>query len=179
MPRVKDDYVFFMKTNGRTGWAAQWYRRAPFTVPVTLPAPFGERTFTFPTTEHWMMAQKALLFGDMDVFWCVVGSPPAPKAAKALGRAVRDFDEAVWVRERERIVREGNLHKFRQNERERTALLATGEKIIVEASPRDRIWGIGFKEENAMRNKEQWGLNLLGKALMEVRGILGAEDGEE
>ncbi|EMD32719.1 hypothetical protein CERSUDRAFT_87736 [Gelatoporia subvermispora B] len=198
MPRTKDDYVFFWRTTDRAGWAAQWYKHAPFTATVELPAPYGECTFAFPTAEHWMMAQKALLFGDLDAFWLVVGvedpipgpagsddarmrtyvdrqSPPGPKAAKALGRAVRGFDEQVWERERERVVREGNLEKFRQNAREREMLLGTGERMIVEASPRDRIWGVGFKEENAMRNRERWGLNLLGKALMEVRAIMRAE----
>jgi len=200
MPFTKDHYVFFWQATGQTGWAAQWYRRAPFTAQITLPPPIGERTFTFPTTEHWMMAQKALLFDDLDAFWRVVGvrdpdeaceesartartyhqKPPTPKAAKALGRAVRNFDEEVWRRERERIVCEGNLHKFRQNGRERRALLATGDKIIAEASSTDRIWGIGYKEDKAMQNRERWGLNLLGKALMEVREILReeAKDGE-
>ena len=59
-------------------------------------------------------------------------------------------------------------------------LLATGEREIVEASPMDRIWGIGFGERKAEEvGRERWGLNLLGKALMEVRSELREEAAKE
>jgi ribA/ribD-fused uncharacterized protein len=54
-------------------------------------------------------------------------------------------------------------------------LLATGEREIVEASPQDRIWGVGFKESEAERNRYRWGENLLGRVLMDVRGRLREE----
>ncbi|KAH9477865.1 N-glycosidase [Psilocybe cubensis] len=88
---------------------------------------------------------------------------------KGLGRKVQGFDEETWVAAREKIVLEGNLLKFQQNPEIKEKLMATGSKHIVEASPRDRIWGIGFGEKNAMGQKERWGLNLLGKALEKTR----------
>lgn len=78
-----------------------------------------------------------------------------------------------------RIVTEGNVHKFTFSEDAdslRAQLLATGDRELVEASPRDRIWGVGFAERNAGANRHRWGQNLLGKALMDVRGRLRGEE---
>lgn len=132
-------------------------------------------TCEFPTAEHWMMVKKALLFGDSAIARQILDIPAGSKdlaAVKALGRKVEKFDEETWVQERYKIVVEGNLHKFRANEELREKLLKTGDKILVEASPRDRIWGVGFGEKNALGEKERWGLNLLGRALEEVRGLV-------
>jgi ribA/ribD-fused uncharacterized protein len=132
-----------------------------------------------------MMYQKAVLFNDPTT-GAEILSATSPKTVKALGRQVRNFDEAVWVASRERIVRRGNVCKFtlavadadRASLRDR--LLETGDKLLVEASPLDRIWGVGFGPANAEGRRERWGLNLLGKALMEVRAQLRAEEqGEE
>jgi ribA/ribD-fused uncharacterized protein len=96
---------------------------------------------------------------------------------KALGRKVKNFKEDVWVRHRERIVLEGTVHKFRQNKELREKLFNTGETMIVEASPFDKIWGIGCSEANAIsRTGDKWGLNLLGKALVEARSVLRKEE---
>lgn len=54
-------------------------------------------------------------------------------------------------------------------------LLSTGERELVEASPLDRIWGIGFAEEDAEGKREVWGENLLGRALEGARGRIRAE----
>lgn len=62
-----------------------------------------------------------------------------------------------------------------QNGDLRKQLLATGTRDLVEASPRDRIWGIGFGWKNAEKQRQRWGLNLLGKALVEVRERLRGE----
>ena len=136
-----------------------------------------EEEVVFPTAEHWMMLQKALLFGNKEVARTVIGitgtSQKEMRSVKALGRKVTPFDEKVWTRERERIVLEGTLHKFRQNEELRKKLLATGEREIVEASPRDKIWGIGMGESKAVSaGRDKWGLNLLGKALVAARDSL-------
>jgi len=133
-------------------------------------------TVEFLTTEHWMMVQKSLLFKDYETARKILeiketGSK-AMARVKALGRKAQNFDEAEWVKERERIVMEGNMHKFWQNKELREKLLETGEREIVEASPRDRIWGIGFGERNALKNEARWGLNLLGKGLIHVRNII-------
>ena len=80
-----------------------------------------------------------------------------------------------------RIVEEGNYLKFTASEDAedlRAMLLATGERELVEASPRDRIWGVGFAEKNAENNRVRWGQNLLGKALMNVRARLREESAQ-
>lgn len=120
------------------------------------------------------MAGKARLFGDEETLQEILEATK-PAEIKALGRKVRNFDEAKWVESRSDIVLQGNIHKFEQNPEMLNELLSTGDKEIVEASPVDRIWGIGMSAKNAsIVNPKNWkGLNLLGKAIMEARTILG------
>jgi ribA/ribD-fused uncharacterized protein len=127
----------------------------------------------YPTAEHFMMAAKARLFGDNEILSRVIAAPTA-RDAKALGRKVKGFDDALWTERRFELVVEGNLEKFGQNPKLRSFLLSTGDRVLVEASPEDRIWGIGMAEaDERARNPEQWdGLNLLGFALMAVRARL-------
>lgn len=119
------------------------------------------------------MLQKALLFSDIEVAHQVIAIRGTSKTdlanVKALGRKVKNFEDKIWNAERERIVFEGNMLKFQQNDEIRAKLLATGDKLLVEASPLDRIWGIGYGEKNAINMQAKWGLNLLGKALVETR----------
>lgn len=139
-------------------------------------------TVDFPTAEHWMMVQKALLFKDYAMARKILEVRGVGQAnmtyVKALGRKVQGFDEETWVAAREEIVLQGNLLKFQQNAEIKEKLLATGNKRIAEASPRDRIWGVGFGAKNALGQKERWGLNLLGKALEETRGRLDISVGK-
>ncbi|HEY9841084.1 MAG: NADAR family protein [Candidatus Sericytochromatia bacterium] len=134
------------------------------------PADFSVDGEMFATAEHWMMAAKASLFGDAATRSKILLAR-TPGEAKALGRKVRDYDEARWEAERFAIVVSGNLHKFSQHPPLGAWLCATGQRILVEASPQDRIWGIGLDEHHPdAARPEQWpGLNLLGFALMEVR----------
>lgn len=124
-----------------------------------------------------MMAQKAALFGD-DASYAKIIATHNPKLCKALDRKVKGFDEDVWVDNRERIVYEGNFMKFSQNPALCAALLDTKNTCIVEASPYDKIWGIGMKEthKDAITPSKWRGLNLLGKALMKVREQLRAKN---
>lgn len=83
-----------------------------------------------------------------------------------------------FILERLKIVEDGNYHKFKASDDAvalKEMLLKTGERELVEASPLDRIWGIGYKEGNAAQNRAKWGQNLLGIALMNVRGRLRKE----
>lgn len=99
---------------------------------------------------------------------------PDAKSAKAIGREVRNLDDKVWKANCRRLVTEGNVHKFSQNEELRMFLLSTGDAVLVEAAPRDQIWGIGLGQDNPKaRDPKQWRRqNLLGFALMEVRDKL-------
>jgi len=136
-------------------------------------APFVIDGFTYLTAEHYMMAAKARLFGDSATLARILAAKH-PKQAKELGRQVLGFDEATWVRERFALVVTGNEAKFRQHPPLRDFLLGTGERVLVEASPVDRIWGIGLAaDDDDIERPEKWrGLNLLGFALMEVRDLL-------
>ncbi len=126
----------------------------------------------YPSAEHWMMAGKARLF-DPDMVEEII-SASSPALAKKLGRKVRNFDSEIWNDKKYEIVKEGNLHKFGQHEDMKTFLLNTGDRVLVEASPYDKIWGIGMiKDDKRALHPEQWnGENLLGFALMEVRDEL-------
>jgi len=140
-----------------------------------FPAPFTVDGTSYATTEHYMMAGKARLFGDDGVRGEILHAA-SPAEAKELGRKVAHFNEETWTQHRFQIVVEGNLAKFSQHPAMRDFLLATKDKVIVEAAPRDRIWGIGMGREHENAQKpDQWrGLNLLGFALMEVRARLAS-----
>ncbi|MEU2182787.1 NADAR family protein [Streptomyces thermolilacinus] len=139
------------------------------------PSPFIVDGVRYATAEHWMMAAKARLFGDAEAEHQAV-SAAGPAQAKRVGRLVRGFDEAVWKRERYGIVVAGSRHKFAQNAELRGFLLGTGERVLVEASPLDRIWGIGLAaDDERAQDPARWrGLNLLGFALMDAREELRA-----
>lgn len=127
----------------------------------------------YHTAEQYMMAQKALLFDDKQVFDQIMLADN-PRDYKALGRKIRKFDSKIWDARKYDIVVEGNKAKFSQNDDLKEYLLSTGDAILVEASPYDRIWGIGLYPGQAAKGSiDQWrGLNLLGAALMEVRDWL-------
>ncbi len=163
-------YVFFWghqrpKHGLSSSCFSQWYA-APFVVD-------GVR---YATAEHFMMAEKAKLFGDDTTREQVINAHN-PGAAKAFGRQVRSFDETEWVKHRFAIVVRANEAKFSQNADLRSYLSQTGSRVLVEASPVDRIWGIGMAQEDEhVVNPNMWkGLNLLGFALMRVREILSTQ----
>lgn len=169
--RIK--YVFFwghqQPVSGGIGKSclSQWYE-----------APFDVDGMNYPTAEHYMMAQKARLFND-DVALRNILAASNPGAAKAAGRAVKNFDENAWVARRMEFVVGANVAKFSQNPPLEEFLLATGNRVLVEASPVDRIWGIGLAHDDpAAGDPNLWeGLNLLGFALMATRKLLGETRG--
>lgn len=128
------------------------------------------------SAEHYMMAAKARLSGDAEAAGKILAAPH-PGAAKALGRQVRGFDEERWAEHRFDAVVAGNMAKFGQHPQLRDFLAGTGSRVLVEASPQDRVWGIGVTaDDERAGSPERWpGLNLLGFALMEVRHRLGAK----
>lgn len=167
------EYLFFWghrtKDRGAVGkWClSQWW-----------PCEFEIDHVKYPTAEHFMMAEKARLFEDEVIREQILESTD-PAVAKKLGRRVQVFEERTWSRKRSEIVVQGNLAKFGQNPSLKRFLLNTGNAVLVEASPRDRIWGIGMSEQNEdARNPSRWrGMNLLGFALMVVRSELRESGG--
>lgn len=139
------------------------------------PVKFTVDGLGFATAEHYMMWRKARLFGDEDAAARIIDAAN-PGKAKQLGRTVTGFDAETWEHHRFDIVVDGNREKFGQNERLRDFLVGTRKRVLVEASPRDRIWGIGMgKDHPHARTPSRWrGLNLLGFALMVVRSELSA-----
>ena len=95
-----------------------------------------------------------------------------PAQAKALGREVKNFDQQVWDANCDGVVERANLLMLSQNQRLKEILLGKEDREIVETSPNDRIWGIGFDTEHALDNVDERGENKLGKVLMRVRDQL-------
>ena len=165
------DYLLFYghkpRPDGRLSDAcfSQWW-----------PSPFELEGQVYPTAEHWMMASKARLFRDAEALEKILASD-SPAKAKKLGRTVRGFDDARWKEARFELVTRGNVAKFSSGPELRAYLLGTGETILVEASPRDTIWGIGLSASStSARDPAKWrGSNLLGFALVRTRAVLRGE----
>jgi ribA/ribD-fused uncharacterized protein len=137
------------------------------------PAGFSVGGEHYPTAEHYMMAEKAGLFGDEGTRARILATGD-PAAAKALGRSVKGFDEQLWAAYRFEIVVRASTAKFVQNPGLGAWLVGTGDMVLVEASPKDAIWGIGLSANDARAlDPRTWrGLNLLGFALMQARAEL-------
>ena len=157
------EFVFFW---GTEHCLSQWH-----------PSSFTDDEHTFATAEHYMMWRKAILFHDPGTAERILAADH-PRVARDLGRRVKNFDQATWEANRSRIVVDGNALKFAQHAELTTFLLGTGDRVLVEASPLDRIWGIGLREDDPRASDPaQWqGLNLLGFALGDVRDILRARN---
>jgi ribA/ribD-fused uncharacterized protein len=162
MLRTTKEHTFFFRPESPF---SQWY-----------PARFVVGGITFGCAEQFMMHGKALLFGDHEAAARILDAP-SPRAHKAIGRTVRGFVEATWAAAREGIVYTGSRAKFTQNEDLRRALLATRKTLLVEASPFDRIWGVGLAADNPrIDDPRNWrGKNLLGYILTRLRDELAAE----
>lgn len=143
---------------------SQWY-----------PCTFVVDGNTFNCAEQYMMHGKAVLFGDAESARKILAADH-PRQHKALGRKVTPFDGAKWNAARIEIVRAGNHAKFTQNPDLLAQLLATAGTELVEASPYDKIWGIGLAATDARaQDPAQWkGQNLLGKILTELRDHLAS-----
>ena len=141
---------------------SQWY-----------PSAFESDGVTYCCNEQYMMAQKALLFGDKAVYDEIMASSE-PKEIKALGRQVSGFDSDVWDRHKYGIVLSANIAKFSQNGALKEFLLGTGDAVLAEASPYDGVWGIRLAADDPRaKDVSSWqGENLLGFALMETRDLL-------
>jgi len=159
MIRRTERFTFFFSAEAPF---SQWY-----------PARFEIGGKLFSCAEQYMMYGKAILFGDAEVAAEILQAM-APRQHKALGRRVRGFTEAIWKANREAIVTDGSRAKFTQNPELRQALLDTAGTELVEASPFDRIWGIGLAATDPRaEDPAQWrGQNLLGKILTRVRDEL-------
>ena len=156
--RVTDKFVFF--------WGDK-----PFTNFTQCP----ELTYLgikWKSTEQAFMWIKAVEFKDFETAQ-KIREAPTPAAAKALGRKVKPFDAEHWSKVSYNYMKQLVDIKFRTNPKFLKALLNPlfNGKEFVEASPYDRVWGIGFREGEAELNwyRKKWGENRLGKILTELR----------
>ena len=157
---ITENYVFFWG-----GICSQWY-----------PSEFTLEGEKFTSAEQYMMWKKAKLFNDEDVANEIMKTNN-PREQKSLGRKVRGFDKYKWEQVCRDYVYEGNYAKFTQNQELKDELLTYGDREIVEASPEDRIWGIGLHETDPnILDKSKWnGTNWLGETIMKVRNELKKE----
>ena len=142
------------------------------------PSRFTIDGIVYETTEQWMMAEKARLFNDDETLKKILKTKK-PKEQKALGRQVKNFNPGKWNSKAKDIVYIGNKAKFKQDKRLLQILFDTYPKTLVEASPFDKIWGIGLAEDDKLaQNRNTWqGTNWLGEVLTQLRNDLMKEKG--
>ena len=163
--RITDTHYFFWHHE-----FGQWTKRAmqDFTGNV------------YNCAEQYMMYQKALLFNEPETAERILEEHD-PRTQQSLGRQIKNFDQKTWERWRFQIVCTGNLLKFTQHSDLRARLVSTYPKILVEASPCDRIWGVGLSAaDDRILDEDEWvGENLFGSCLMAVRSVLMKEDKDD
>ena len=150
-----DKYIFFFGVN----WLSNFF-----------PCQIKYCDLVFSSSEQLFMYLKAKFFKDYKIADQILKAQ-TPKKAKKMGHQVKNFDNEQWDKVKEQIMFFVIKYKFDQNITLKNKLLNEeyNNKIFVEASPYDRIWGIGFSEENAIRNIDKWGQNLLGKIITKYR----------
>ena len=153
--------VFFWKELQENGYLSNWHQDHPFVLDGV----------SFDCAERAMMRDKAERFKDSNIAAQILGLPKnSQRELKRLGQKVKNFDQIVWDATKYEIVKRAVLQKFIQNVDIAHKLLSTGDKMLVEASPYDKIWGIGYTAQQALKVPiDKWAENLLGKILMEVR----------
>jgi ribA/ribD-fused uncharacterized protein len=157
--KITNEFVFFWKTEEVF---SQWH-----------PSKFTVADVNYETAEQFMMHQKALVFGDQEAAAKVLLTVD-PREQKKIGRSVKNFDPKQWSDVAWQVVYNGNRAKFEQNPSMLKQLMETGDRELVEASPYDKIWGIGMGQDDPRAlDKTKWdGTNLLGDVLTQLRDDL-------
>ena len=152
--------TYFWKPNEENGFLGNWFS-----------SDFILNDIKYCNVEQYFMHQKALQFNDLHSAELIMRTTD-PNLMKRLGSRITPFVESIWDSVRYAIMKEAIFAKFNQNRDLLELLISTQDNELVEASPYDKIWGVGFDKYNANKNRNKWGNNLLGKALMEVRNEL-------
>jgi ribA/ribD-fused uncharacterized protein len=153
------EYLFFWSDKDIVGYLSNFY-----------PSTFTVDKLTYNCSEQYFMKKKQELFDSTNLVLATkIMNETNPKNIKKYGRQVKNFSEETWNLHKRNAMYSGVFAKFLQNPDLKAKLLATGNKTLVEASPYDKIWGIGYTKLDALKNKDSWGQNLLGQVLMEVR----------
>ena len=152
----QEKFTFFL-----SGPFSQWYKSS-----------FRVKGIRYNTAEQFMMSMKAEHFGDTDTQAKIMNAPD-PWTQKSLGRKVTPFDIDSWNAVSRDYVYEANRAKFSQNADLYLKLMETKGTTFVEASPNDKIWGIGYGPNTAASiDPELYGENILGKCLEKIRAEL-------
>ena len=161
--RTTDTHIYFWGS-----FLSNW-------IPMDLSILYDDQVFT--TSEQLFMYKKAKFFGDEPIAARIVVLGTHPKNAKDLGRQIRGYDEEKWKKIREQMMYEAVYEKFSQYLDLKKKLLDTKDKILVEGTPFDPIWGVMIKwDDDRILDEKNWkGQNLLGKVLMRVRSDLKAK----
>jgi ribA/ribD-fused uncharacterized protein len=161
--------IFFWHASGSLGWLSNF---ALYKI--------VEDGVTFHSVEQYFMYYKALAMDDHKTAARILACS-TPKEAKALGRQVSPWDEKTWVQVREHIMIRALRLKLDCNPELAPKLLKTRNAMLAEANPGDLIWGTGCHETSQLAQyPSRWpGMNLLGKAWMEVRDSLQTEASPE
>ena len=157
-----DKILGFYLYNDENGYLSNWY-----------PCEFEYGQFTYSSAEQFMMAQKAMVFRDFVTHREIMNTSDQ-SVIKALGKQVHNYDNWTWDQERGHIMHCGLRAKFQQNAELMQKLLDTGNMVLAECSPRDKVWGIGLAaNDERIHDPRNWkGKNLLGDTLMKVRADL-------
>lgn len=178
--KTKNELIAYINAGNRVKYLSFWGHTPKSTHNICksclsqwYDSPFKADGVLYNTAEHYMMAHKAKLFNDTNAYKKILQAPH-PKAAKSIGREIIGFSEQIWLNHRFEIVVAGNIAKFSYHSALRDYLINTGDRVLVEASPVDTIWGIGLATDHPdVENPAKWrGLNLLGFALMQARNAL-------
>lgn len=163
----QENFTFFWKADSPF---SQFHPAKFHGRPLFITKKDDEKGYTFQHCEQWMMFNKAKLFND-EINAKKILEAREPIQCKKLGRKVENFQEDIWKQENERIVLEGNRLKFTQNQNLLEKLIETEGTTLVEASPRDCLYGIGLSATNPKaQNRSTWrGKNLLGELLTKLR----------
>jgi len=160
----ESDVIYFYGEKNRYGCFSQFYK-CKF---IADNPDLQDYRMQYNCCEQYMMYKKSLLFNDEKIALQIL-KETEPKKIKKLGRMIKNFNEDIWNENKELLVEMGNYLKFSQNKILRDQLLQTGVSELVEASPYDKIWGIGISCKDAINGKPRNGQNLLGIQLMKVR----------
>ena len=156
--------IYFYKANDEYGFMSNFYKQSFDGIDSM------NKKHTYCCNEQYFMYEKCLLFDKENISLLEnILQETDPTKIKKFGRYVKKYDDKEWSKCRYIIMKTGLLYKFASQEMKQK-LIETNNKILYEASPTDAIWGIGFDAITALsRNKSEYGENLLGKCLMEVR----------
>lgn len=168
--KITDEYVFFYKD-----WLSN-YQKTNFTVE------WKGTTYTFSSTEKGFMYIKAITFGDLATASKIMKTDD-PNQCRKLGRQVKGYKDSEWEKIRYDVFYTLNWAKYNQDKELQKKLLDPqfDGKKFVEASPIDKIWGIGYAENNPNIEYAQiyWGKNYLGRILTNIRKRLKSAKGSD